>query len=332
MSKFNFYIFTLSIVCYVYHCDKVPSTLPVYQLNLDLPVRERYTKLITDFSQAIINIARAYEQMPIYSDFLETAGQVTKQDSDWMEYVHTVSDITGLTLAEAIMMSVTYELGCTSTIIRDANDQIVFGRNLDFKIPSQMSLGLFQAEYYREGELVYEALEVAGCFGVNTTVKTGQYALSLNLRFSDLKTNLQRVFDGYRSPEYHIMKVMEEADTFGDAVEMLSNYPLTSYAYFTIASQDQGIIITRSRDGVDRVDKLEGDNWFLVITNTDLDQPPDVRRKAAQDRITALGQQDVSFDAVFNILEQPPNNNELTLSTTIQNANGYFNNTLWLNQ
>jgi hypothetical protein len=330
MSKIIFSILLSLIICGLIKSDLTPAKLKIYKLDLDLPVSDRYTQVLSDFKDEIIDVARSYEKLPAYADLVKIADQVTDQDKDWLNYTRAVAKITGLTIGEAVMLSSTYELGCTSALIRDDNNQIIFGRNLDFKTREAMTHAVYQAEYYRRGKLVYKGGELAGFYGAINAVKPGEFAVSLNLRYSDKKTNIQRIFDGYRTPDYHLMKVIESAETFEDAVRMLSEYSLTASVYYIISSLDEGVIITRDNNKVVRVDKLEGDKWFIVLTNTDLDKPENYRRKPTEDRIRELGRSNATYESIFDIMKQPPTNNKMTVYTTIQTASGHFDTTVWL--
>jgi hypothetical protein len=310
-------------------CDKSPSTLPKYKINLDLPIKERYSIVLTDFSNAIVIAAKAYEKISTYQKFLSTFTEVTNQDSDWLEYVQTVSEISGITLGESVMLSIAYELGCTSTLVRDRNDDVILGHNLDFKAHDELGQSLYEAHYYSRGELVYKSVELAGCFTSIHGVKPGKFAISHNLRYSDTMTNIKRIYQGFWNPSYNLKKTLEDAQSFEEAEHMLSTTPLSAAVYYILASQDKGVIISRDVTGAIRLDRLEGDNWFLVVTNTDLDKREDSRRKAAQDKIRALGQDNVSYESILDILSQSPNRNPTTISTTIQDANGYFATTMW---
>jgi hypothetical protein len=319
------------IICIRFRIE-TPIKTKIYKFNLDLSINDRYRQIITDFKDTIITGAKLFEKhYPSFALMANMGTQVTKQSPDWLAYTQLVSDITGLSIKESIMLSSAYELGCTSVLARDINDKIIFGRNLDFQNTQILTHGVYEADYYIGDQLVYKGVEIAGFFGSVNSVKPGKFAISLNIRFTDLNTNIQRVFDGYRTPAYNVMKVMEDANSYDEAVSILSNTPLTTYVYYTIASSDSGCIITRDYNGVVRVDKLEGAKWFLVITNSDFGVP-DSRRQVTEERIKHLGKKSVNYNTLFGIMKQPPTNNIETISTSIQTASGYLDTTVYLNK
>jgi hypothetical protein len=310
--------------------DKSSTKPQTFKLDLNIPVKERYREILTHFKDIILKGSKLFEKIPAYSEMAKKASKITKQDQDWLDYAQLVSEITGLTLGESMMLSSTYELGCTSALIRDSNGQIIFGRNLDFKNYEIITHAVYEADYYRNGVLVYRGVEVAGYFGAINSVKPGKFAVALNLRSSDSKSNIKRIFDGYRTPSYHLMKIMETAESYEEAVRLMSRVPITASTYYIISSLNKGAVITRSSSEVIRVDKLEDGKWFLVVTNTDLDKPENYRRKVAEDRIKNLGQHNVNYDTVLNIMKQYPINNQLTIYTTVQSASGHVDTTVWL--
>jgi hypothetical protein len=309
-----------------------PVKTKIYKFNLDLPINDRYRQVITDFKDSIVSGAKLFERnYPSFALMANIDTQVTKQSPDWLAYMQLVSEITGLTIKESVMLSSAYELGCTSVLARDINDKIIFGRNLDFQNTQILTHGVYEADYYKNNQLVYKGVEIAGFFGSLNSVKPGKFAISLNIRFADLNTNIQRIFDGYRTPAYNLMKVMETAKSYDEAVGLLSNTPLTTDVYYTIASSDNGCIITRDYADVVRVDKLEGDKWFLVITNADFGVP-DYRRQITEERINRLGQKSVDYNSLFSIMNKYPTNDIETISTSIQTASGYLDTTVYLDK
>jgi hypothetical protein len=306
--------------------------LPLYKLDIDLPIRERYKQVLYDFKDKIKTIAKVTSYIPTYA-VMSKMGIYTVhyQEEDWIEYVTMVAEYSGISISESIMLSTTYELGCTSVLIRDKDNNILLARNLDFMTYFVFAHGMYEVEYYRKDQLVYKGVELAGFRGAINAVKPGKFAVSLNQRkYHNLAVNMFRIYKGYRSPNYNLLKVMEDADTYEEAVRIMSETPLTAAVYYIIASPSEGVIITRDNESVSDVAKLEGDQWFLVVTNTDLDKPEDERRKPTEDRIRNLGRENVNYDSLFQIMGQFPTNNLATIYTTIQSPMGYFNTTLWL--
>jgi hypothetical protein len=334
MSKVIFLLLCLISCCLTQlpRLNTNSTRLPSYSLDLDLPIRERYHQVFTDYKDKIKTIAKMTSYIPSYAVMAKIGiYSVNYQEEDWLEYISVLSEYTGISISESVMLSTTYELACTSVLIRDNNGEIFLGRNLDFLTYFLFAHGMFEVIYYRKGQVVYKGVELAGFRGAINAVKPGKFALALNLRrYHNRAVNFFRIYQGFRTPNYNLMRVLEEAETYEEAVRMLSDTPLTAAVYYTIAGPNEGAIITRNNIGVDSVDKLEGDKWFLVITNTDLDQPEEARRKPTEDRIRDLGRENVNSENLFKIMSQYPTNNLSTIYTSIHRLNGYSDTVLWL--
>jgi hypothetical protein len=306
--------------------------LVTYKLDLDLPVRDRYKQVMIDFKDKIKTIAKVTSYIPAYAVMSKIGIYTVKyQEDDWIEYVLMISEYADISISESVMLSTTYELGCTSVLVRDLEGNIILGRNLDFMTYFVFSHGMYEAEYYRKGELVYKGIELAGFKGAINAVKPGKFTASLNQRkYHYLAVNMFRISKGFRSPNYNLMKVMEDAETYEDAIRIMSETPLTAAVYYTIAGLNQGAIITRDNTSVYSITQLEGGKWFLVITNSDLDKPEDDRRKPTEDKFYSLGRENVNYNSVFKIMSEYPTNNLVTMYTSIQTPAGYFNTTTWL--
>lgn len=313
-------------------------TLKRYKMDLSLPIKERYREVLTDFKTQVQTISSITSKLPLHYIMTKLGKYLLKNQSpDWVEYIEAVSEYCDIPISTAVMMSITYDLGCTSTIVQDKNKKVFMGRNLDFLTYFIFVYGMYEVEYYKKDTLVYIGVELAGFRGAINAIKPGKFAVALNLRSKHYKIqNIKRVYQGYRTPNYNMMKVVEEANSYDEAFNMLSSTPLTAAVYYSLAGieNNQGVIITRSNKGVDRLDKLnvEEGKWYLVITNTDLDQVEDMRRKPTEERIKTIGWDMIDFNNLFEIMSDYPTNNLSTIYTTIQSAQGegYFNTTLRL--
>ena len=330
-----------------------PSTLPSYKINLDLPVRERYKEIFTAYKFKIKKYALFTKITPlayVMSNFGYLLVNKQKQDPEWIDYIYAVAEFGEISLSEAIMLSVTYDMACTSVVIQDKNNNIFMGRNLDFGTYFVIAHLMFDAEYYKNDKLLYKGVELIGFRGAINAVKPGKFSVSLNLRWGQYRfQNLLRVYQGYPTPNYNLMKVMIAANTYEEAVHMLKFNEISAPVFYTIAGtqKNEGMIISRQSNGIYRLDKLDVDNgiWFLVVTNTDLDKeesPDDYRRKPAEEKIKNIGRDSIDYQSLFTgVLSQYPNNNLVTAYTSIQapiavktvsqsESVEYFNTTLWL--
>lgn len=321
-------------------------TLPVYKINLDLPVAERYSEILTKYKNDIKALSYYSSMMP--TGYLmskissKIIGNLHTYDKEWIDYIIAVRNNCEISLSQAIVISITYDMGCTTAIAQDQKGNILMGRNLDFGtyfINSHMN---FEAHYYKEGKYLFKAVELAGFRGIINGIKENKYSVSLNLRSKGWNySNLFRIFyHKYYTPNFYLYKVMVEANSFSEAVKLYSENIISAPVYYSIAgiNKDEGIIISRDYNKVDAIEKLNVDKgkWFIVICNTDFDKEEpaeDFRRKPAEDKLKSIGQDKITFANFYeNIMSQYPNNNLLTIYTTMQTAqnNGYFNTTVWL--
>jgi hypothetical protein len=74
--------------------------------------------------------------------------------------------------------------------------------------------------------VVYKGVELAGFIGAITAVKPGKFALAPNLgRYHNRAVLLLRINQGFRTANYNLMRVVEEAETYDKAVDVI-RYPL----------------------------------------------------------------------------------------------------------
>ena len=262
-SNFSLKIISLLLITYSISSNVLPrlsfdnKPLPTHKINMDLPVKERYKELLIENKykvQAYAKVTSLQIPLPwIISKIGKLLFNKTSQEPEWTEYIEAVSEFCEISLSEAIMLSVTYDLACTSVVIQDEDDQILIGRNLDFNTYFVIAHLVFHADYYRNNELIYSGVELLGFRGIINAMKPGKFSVSLNLRYSSSKLeNLYRIFKGFPTPNYFLMKVIEQANSYQVAKKLLSVFPLSSPVHFIISgvSNNQGSIISRTNQGL----------------------------------------------------------------------------------
>ena len=320
--------------------------MDTYDINLDLPVAERYKEILIKFTPnikaAFIFTAGLSLDAKILSQIAEyIIRNPSKYDPEWFEYIEAVSKYAKVSLSEAIVLSINYDIACTSIITQDKEGNIILSRNLDFATYFIISHSIYKARYFKGGKLIFTAIETAGFRGIVNGVKGDKFALSINLRRKDRAFyNIIRVFRGYLTPCYFMYKVLLEADSFNDAYEKLKNEPISAPAYFTLSGvkKDEGVLLTRDYNMLEAEERLDADNgkWFIVVTNHDKDQEDpdtDYRRVPAEKKLKKIGIDNVNSKIIYDeILSQYPNNNLETSFTSIHSAQngGSFNSTIWL--
>lgn len=321
------------------------TNMPTFRIDLDLPIKQRYRNLLTENKFKV----QAYSK--VTSDFSHLAWVISKiakyfynknkLDPDWYEYIEAVSEFCEISMSEAIMLSVTYEMVCTSIVLQDKYNNLIIGRNLDFDTYFVIAHLMFQAEYYKNNEHVFTGVELLGFRGIINAEKPGKFSVSMNLRTGSSRLeNLFRIYKGFPTPNHFLMKVAEQANSYEVAKLLLSNFSLSSPVYYIISGiqSNEGAIITRSSQGLHSISNLnvENDKWFLVICNTDQDQEEskdDFRRVPTEENIKRIGREKINYENLFSgVLYLYPTNNLITVYSTVQSANyqGYFNTSLWL--
>lgn len=320
------------------------AKLPRFKIELSLPVKERYGFILSTYKEKIRTI-NFVTQIGLLSYPVSRFGSylVNKysQDPEWLGYIQAVSEICGISLSEAFMLSVTYDMGCTTVIVQDNKGEIYMGRNLDFVTYYVIAHCMFEVEYYRNDKYVYTGIEQAGFRGAINAIKPGKFSAAINLRRKHYRlNNLYRIYAGYTTPNYRLMQVMEKADSYEEALHMIKNSKLSASVYYALSGikKNEGAIISLNNDSVHDIHYLDVDKgfWFLVITNTDLDKherPDFQRRKPTAEKLTKIGPNEINYQNLYeHVMAVYPANNIITIYTTIQSPKdtGYFNTTLWL--
>lgn len=170
-------------------------------------------------------------------------------------------------------------------------------------------------------------------------MKTGGFSLSVDTRFDDsfyaglidwFKGNTTLHFLGFTMRD-----TMEQAADFDAAYAHLTSTPMVGPGYIILGGnkQGQGAIITRGTGSACPTpwtlqNNLHKTDYYVLETNYDhWIKPPffDDRRTPAETCLAQIGQPDVSFATLYNLLSAQPNLNLLTTYTTLMNvAEGRF--------
>lgn len=327
-----------------------------FKIDLNLPVEERYKSILIKYKNHIkagISYTIATNlNAKILSKIAEfIIKNPSKYDREWFEYIKAVSKYTESSLSQAIVYSITYDMACTSIITQDPYGNIMLSRNLDFGTYFVISHSIFQADYYKNGEFIFSAIELAGFRGVINGLKGNKFAMSLNLRKKNSAIfNIFRIFlSGYFSqnfnyytPNYFMYKVLLEAENYSDAYNMLKKGKLTAPVYYLLTGikENEGVLLLRDYDSLDSEEKLDKEKgiWYILVTNNDKgntkeNPESEFRRKSAEEKLKEIGYENINKENIYEkILSKYPNNNLVTAYTSIHTAqnNGFFNTTVWM--
>jgi len=341
LSIFLLFIFIQSLLS---------SSIPTFQINLDLPPERRWKEVILAKKQFIQNYTQMVLQKleyPALSLFISKIyGRSFFRNTEFAREIQGIAHYSNLSFSEIFLMNYMYEsfASCTSIVYENENGDVVLGHNLDYYFTVPMAHSIVLVEFYKGGKMLYKAHSVAGQIGVFTGLKPDNYAITLNQRETgDIETHLKELFINRVYPViYNIRLGLEKASTFIDAIGFFSNVELGSPCYFTLCGtkHNQGAIITRNPTNVSNITTLQaddgGDGWFLVQTNSDRDLKDyeiyDIRRFVGENRMRDIGRKEVNEgNMVDEVLAKFPNNNELTiLSSFVRPQTGDFNTTMWI--
>lgn len=327
----------------------VIGSLPTYEINLDLPIKERYEKIflasIDKIKQFVLEIKYSSKYIAFISQIGHVLIEESKQflDPDWYEYIYALSSVTNITLGEALMLSLGYEISCTVIVAQTKNNEIIHGRNLDFDNHETIAQIAFIANYTKNGTFLYQDVELIGFRGGLNGIKPNKFSISINLRYDNRRfqssyhflRSLAYPISGFYTPNYALMKVMTEANSFEEAEKMLSELPLTSNAYFTLAGNkpNEGAVVARKQNFLVNITRLDVENgkWYIGVCNKDvhIKNISDHRLENAFSNLDKITRENINEDNLFkNVMTKYPNLNDITCYTAIMKGDS-LNITVW---
>jgi len=322
--------------------SKVKSTIKAsrYRIDIDKPIEPQLMKISPDFKESLKKYDEYFNTIPNINYYLYIARAITYfQPKEWHDEIKMLSRVTGLSIEKLIMSNISYEMQCTSLIVRNSNNNVFMGRNLDFDGTEYLARLSLEYEYYKDNKLQYIAATVFGSTYIANAIIPGKFTISLNQRKNNyLIFDLLRIFAGYSDPSYYLRKVMENAKTYEAALNMLKNGRIASSAYYIITGikENEGAIITRDWNKPAYEDYLTSNDWFLVITNYDRNLPDsetDYRRVPTENKLKELGNNLTYQEVIDQIMSKDPTFANDTIFTTLQSASdGYFNTTVYFRE
>jgi len=226
------------------------------------PLVEFFKKIVPDQLQGLV-----YEFFDVLHEFFPPTYR-------WE--IEGIATRANLTVGMVTVMNVFYEVssGCTS-IVANAGNRIVHGRNLDYGVPGLRRLEA-TIRFTRGGELQYVGTTYAGYVGILTGVAPGRFSVSIDERFAggNLVTNfLEAVLDQGQSIGFFLRDVLEQQPSYQSALHAMQTAHMASVSYMILGgvNKDEGAVVTRERHkALDTwtLDSTAG-RWFLVETNYD---------------------------------------------------------------
>ena len=215
---------------------------------------------------------------------------------------------------------------CSSIVARQPNGQVVHGRNLDWNIPEELRNFVMTIHFQKNGELLFTAGTIIGYVGALTGMKPGKFSVSIDERGlgGSIIGNIFEAMTNKNSlqPTHLLRKTLTEAESYDEAVTMLSTAPLISPVYYIIAGlgSNEGALLSRDREKSLQPLYLDNSTWYLLQTNYDhWEQPPafDDRRKYGLQYMNELTEANVDLDAIKAVLARWPVRNDDTSQTIL---------------
>lgn len=331
-------------------------TLPLEIVNLDLPANQRWTAIVTPRAQGIRNLINAvFDKLPAnltakILDFIDKDGDaiLSRFPEDYGQEIQGIADAIGIDVGLIVIYNIFYEISsvCTSIVAQDLRGNVYHARNLDFglfmgwdwnngswAVTDLLRPLLFQAEFQSGGVVVYNATQYAGYVGILTGFKKGAFSVTVDTRLdNEIDIPLVEWFEGKYDGNFVGFlnrQVLATNATYADAFNTFNTFKTIAPVYLILGgtSAGEGAVITREYDAVINVwllsAALANGSWFLLETNyAHWKEPPFFDNRAGPGILCMqqLGQADVGFPGLFNVLSGKPNLNDLTTYTALMNV------------
>ncbi len=223
----------------------IPCT--VIDLDLGTPIEERYGSVPEDvFIKGRRLLQAVMQEIPPATRLLADAVRLRTRNRFHKEVCSFAKHVGGDWRA-VMIANVAYDLalstyGC-STVALPTSAGPVLARNLDWWPQDVLAQTSLLIRYFTEGRMVYANAGWPGTIGVVSGASGRGFAVALNAVMGPEGTDKA----GY-PVLLHIRRVLEDAEDFDSAVEMLSTTRLAAPCLLTVVGtqNDQRVVIERS--------------------------------------------------------------------------------------
>jgi len=265
---------------------RVPKT---YDIDLDQNYTQQWAPILEDLGEAIQVFIYGMAttngggsmgllgngEIPSWALGLLNYTILASYNQNWADELLAIAQLLNLSFNEVALLNFMYDLTaeCTSIVVQDSQNNVFHARNLDFPYAPFLANITFHGRYFRGGDLIYEAIGLAGYTGLLTGFKNNSFTLSINqflfTRNATLWDNVgiivldvAQIAQGYLSPPLVARQAFENLTNYGDLVEFLSNTNVVSNVFYIIAGTQpgQGEVITRFRNSIENTTTLDVDN------------------------------------------------------------------------
>lgn len=330
--------------------DNEPELADWYEVDLDLPPLERWVSVMKNFDpkllqetlKSIFSYALPGDLFPYVADIC--TGLIERVPEPYRSEIIGMSTVTGLPVGDLVMANIVYDLSafghnstnkaCTSIIAVDNEGNLIHGRNLDYAAPDDLRKITIQVDFIRHGQVAYTTTTYAGFVGAITGYVPNLFTISGDERDKgSLLDNLKALAKGDEFAFFLEREVLDKATSYNDAIQMIMSKPTIAPVYIILGGlkPNEGVVIAKSAGGVANVTHLGNNSvtpsWYIVETNYDLwTNPPasDDRRDAAIKAMNAVGQANMTANALVEVLSTPLVFNYHTSYTAVMQARHRF--------
>lgn len=190
---------------------------------------------------------------------------------------------------------------------------------------------LINADFHRNGSLLYKSATIVGFGGTITAVRPGAFSVTINERDEGtLWDNIWTMLEGNMGNTFAMRYALENYDNYADAIQYFKTEKLVAPCYYIVGglSGNDGSVITRSRDELVDFWTLSDNQWWLVQTNYDhwTDPGPNQirRRVVAETFIKDAGQGEMNALSVLDCLLQYPVDHSITVHHSVMDIGTGF--------
>lgn len=327
--------------------------MPHFDINLDLPPRQRWLEVTKYYRQEILTMMDTWEAM--LQATLQPAEKAdwlrygTDNSEEYQEELLGIYEGLGTNLSFSLdtlnLFNILYEMGsptltqaCSGLLAADVNGKVIHGRNMDyqflFKMPDETIKDwpdvTFEAYFWKGGRRIFMGIQWPIYIGVHTAMRFNGWSFEQNTRLgmNDPQLNLESAKGGGKPYGFLVRKLMETTPDFETALSKINATSFLAPQYFILAGAKpfEGAVISMDRFSAQNLSATppvrrfsdSAGPWFLLQTNDDANKfPLDHGRPMTATILAMHGQQDVSINFVWDIVHNFPLKNHMSVFTWV---------------
>jgi len=252
------------------------SSVPWYELNLDLPAKDRWTPMVSAKATEIAALVKVITNLipdkflkpilvactlSVKSEFLD------RFPEDYGVELQAIAQVTKIPICELLVYNLAYEVlgGCTSMVVQDNTGYVRHGRNLDFglgpfngteeqwQLTDALRPLIYNVNYTQGGKTLFTGVHYAGYIGTLTAVKKGAFSLTVDSRFDNtyeyfLVEWLQNTSDTANFLSFLTRQAFESQNDYAGALDFLTTKDMVGPSYIILGGvkPGEGAVITNS--------------------------------------------------------------------------------------